>query len=64
MPIPIEVILGSGGLAAFAVWAVNALWKAHLEQDKRERDRADALESRLNRIADKIERSPKSEPPE
>ena len=57
MPIPIEVILGSGGLAVFAVWIVTELWKSHKAADQRERDRADALEKRLADVVDILKRA-------
>lgn len=57
MPIPIEVILGTGGLAAFATWVVNELWKAHKAADQRERDRTDALEKRLADVVDILKRA-------
>lgn len=63
MPIPIEWLVGPVAALALALWVSNALWQSHKAADQRERDRADALEARLNRIADKLERSPKAEPP-
>jgi hypothetical protein len=62
VPIPIEVILGSGGLAAFAIWVVNELWKAHKAADADVREQRDALADRLERViglADKAPKAPK-----
>lgn len=62
MPIPIEVILGSGGLAAFAIWVVNELWKAHKASDAREQKRADDAEARLAAFIGRLEQAPRDEP--
>lgn len=50
VPIPIEVILGSGGLAVFAVWVVNELWKAHKASDQDVREQRDAAVRRLEDV--------------
>lgn len=54
MQIPIEVIVGPVGAVAVLIWIVDKLWKAHQAADKREQDRADALDQRLDRIADAL----------
>ncbi len=58
MPIPIEVLLGSGGLGIFAVWVVNELWKSHKASDAREQKRADDAEERLRKFVDALEHKP------
>ena len=52
---PWELIVGAGGGFVFAVWVVNKLWQAHLAKDKREEDRSDRLEARLDRIVDALD---------
>jgi hypothetical protein len=39
---------------ALALLIGRELWRSHREMDKREQDRADALDARLDRIADAL----------
>jgi hypothetical protein len=39
---------------ALALLIGRELWRAHRETDKREQERADALDARLDRIADAL----------
>ena len=50
MPITPELILGTGGLAAFLLVVARELWKSHLAADKRESERADRAEARLEKF--------------
>jgi hypothetical protein len=59
VPIPIEVILGSGGLAVFAVWVVNELWKAHKASDADVRSQRDQALDRLERVIGLAEKADK-----
>lgn len=47
MAIPVELLVGPVAALALALWIINTLWKAHQAADKREQDRADALERRV-----------------
>lgn len=52
--IPVEWLVGPVAALALALVIGRELWKAHREADKREQDRADALDDRLDRIADAL----------
>lgn len=54
MAIPVEWLVGPVAALALALVIGRELWKAHREADKREQDRADALDARLDRIADAL----------
>lgn len=59
MPIPFEILVGTGGLAVFAVWVVNELWKAHKASDADVVRQRDAAVDRLERVIGLAEKAPK-----
>lgn len=60
MQIPFEIILGSGGLAAFLLVVARELWNSHKAADKRESDRADRAEARLEKFLNIIDQKTES----
>ena len=52
--LPIEWLIGPVAALALALVIGRELWRAHREADKREQDRADALDARLDKLADAI----------
>ncbi len=50
----IEWLVGPVAALALALVIGRELWKSHREADKREQDRADALDARLDRIAEAL----------
>jgi membrane protein required for beta-lactamase induction len=52
--LPIEWLVGPVAALALALLIGRELWRSHREMDKREQDRADALDARLDRIADAL----------
>jgi Flp pilus assembly protein TadB len=52
--LPIEWLVGPLAALVLALVIGRELWRSHREADKREQDRADALDARLDRIADAL----------
>ena len=52
--LPLEWLIGPVAALALALVIGRELWKAHVAADQRERERADALDARLDRIADAL----------
>jgi hypothetical protein len=52
--LPIEWFVGPVAALAILLAVGRELWRAHREADKREQERADALDARLDRIADAL----------
>lgn len=70
MAIPVEWLVGPVAALAFALLVARELWSAHKEADARERqtglewrDRALALDARLDRIADAFQVLARKPPP-
>jgi hypothetical protein len=53
--VPTEwIITGMAGVIGTLGTVIGILWRNHLAQDKRERDRADAIDNRMGRLADEL----------
>lgn len=62
--LPLEWLVGPVAALALALLIGRELWKDHKASDKREQDRADALDARLDRIADALAAGLKKADPE
>lgn len=52
--LPVEWLIGPVAALVLALVIGRELWKDHRAADKREQERADALDARLDRIADAL----------
>jgi hypothetical protein len=53
--VPAEwIVTAMAGVIGTLGTVVGILWRNHLAQDKRERDRADAIDNRMGKLADAL----------